>query len=192
MNRQRERFWELLQPQFAPAQVFCRKLTGDRDTGDDLFQDALITALRKFSTLRDEESFRPWLYRIIVRTFVSTVRSPWWKRRVRLTEDMPVAALRFDPTNRHAARRWLEKAFGALSPDDRALVALFELEEWTLAELAEVYGKSEGALKLRLFRARRKMKKVLLAYLKQTESERETTDADEGAAQCGVVRPNPD
>lgn len=191
MDKQRERFWKLLEPQFTAAQVFCRKLTGQRDTGDDLFQDALVTALRKFSALRDEEAFRPWLYRIIVRTFVSTTRSPWWKRRVRLTEETAIGA-RFDPSNKLNARRWLEKAFEGLSPDDRALVTLFELEEWTLAELAGLYGKSEGTLKVRLFRARRKMRQALQAYLKQTENERETNNVEEGAAECGVVRPNPE
>ena len=191
MNRQRERFWELLKPQFAAAQVFSRKLTGDRDTGDDLFQDALVTGLRKFSTLRDEESFRPWLYRIIVRTFISTARRPWWKRRVRLNEEMPLAALRYDPSNRHTARRWLQKAFEVLSPDDRALVVLFELEEWTLAELAELYDRSEGSLKVRLFRARQKMRKALQGYLKQGESEPKEP-LEEGAAECGVMRPNPE
>jgi len=183
MNRQRERFWELLKPQFAPTQAFCRKLTGDRDFGDDLFHDALIRALRKFSTLRDEESFRPWLYRIIVRTFVSTVRGPWWKRRVRLTDELPLSSLRFDPADQYTARRWLERAYGALSPDDRALITLFELEEWTLAELSEMYGKSEGALKVRLFRARHKMKKVLLAHMKITDNERKAGGINkEGAA----------
>lgn len=191
MDSQRERFWELLKPQFAAAQVFSRKLTGDRDTGDDLFQDALVIGLRKFSTLRDEESFRPWLYRIIVRTFISSVRGPWWKRRVRLTDEMPLAALRHDPGSRLTAKRWLERAFEVLTPDDRALVVLFELEEWTLAELAELYDKSEGSLKVRLFRARKKMKKALQVYLKQAESDREEP-LEEGAAECGVVRPNPE
>jgi len=122
---------------------------------------------------------------------VSTTRHPWWKRRVRLTEET-AHVVTFDPSNTLNARRWLEKAFEGLSPDDRALVTLFELEEWTLFELAELYGKSEGTLKVRLFRARRKMRQTLQTYLKQTQIRRETGNVEKGAAECGVVKPNPE
>lgn len=192
MRKQRERFWELLEPIYTEAEVFCRKLAGDREQGDDLFQDALVTGLRKFSDLRDESSFRPWLYRIMVRTFVSTVRRPWWKRRVRLTPDLEQVMPSVDPIDRHTARRWLERAFEAVSPEDQALVVLFELEEWSIRELAEIQGKTEGAVKLRLFRARRRMREAIQSFLKQAERNRKGTDTMEGAAKCAAAKRNPD
>ena len=45
MTDDRELFWQLLQPEYTRAMMFCRKLTGHRERGDDLFQDALVTAL---------------------------------------------------------------------------------------------------------------------------------------------------
>jgi RNA polymerase sigma factor (sigma-70 family) len=192
MRRQRERFWELLEPIYTEAEVFCRKLAGDREQGDDLFQDALVTGFRKFSGLRDESSFRPWLYRIIVRTFVSTVRRPWWKRRVRLTPDLEQFLPSVDPIERHTARRWLDRAFQAVSPEDQALVTLYELEEWTIKELAEVQGKTEGAVKLRLFRARRKMREAIRTFLSRAERSREADKTTEGAATCAAAKPDID
>jgi RNA polymerase sigma-70 factor (ECF subfamily) len=182
MNREQERFWKLLKPEYSEAAAFCRKLAGDRDIGDDLFQDSLVLALKKFGSLREESSFRPWLYRIMSRTFISTVRRPWWKRRVRLSADAEQFVGRDDPTDRLQARRWLERAFGAVSPEEQTLITLYELQDWTVGELAELYDRSEGSIKLRLFRARKKMKKALLAYAGRTSDGRQTKLIGEGAA----------
>jgi RNA polymerase sigma factor (sigma-70 family) len=76
MDETGARFWELLEPEYRRAMLFCRKLATDRERGDDLFQDALVAALTRFSGLRDEKAFRPWLYRIIVNTFRSKTRRP--------------------------------------------------------------------------------------------------------------------
>ena len=157
-----DRFWRLLEPEYSRAMMFCRKLIGDRDKSDDLFQDALLIACTKIGDLRDEAAFRPWLYRIIVTTFRSTVRRPWWRRRVTLTSEIENTLSTPDSVDSVTARRWLERAFQAVSSEDQALVTLHELEGWPVAELAALYGKSESAIKVQLFRARRKMKAVLL------------------------------
>ncbi len=164
MREDRSLFWELLEPEYHGALMFCRKLMANREQGDDLFQDALVLALTKFESLRDQTSFRPWLYRILVNTFHSTVRRPWWKRVVPLTSEMQGNLAGADPVGAHDARRWLNRAFKVLSPEAQALVTLYELEEWTVGELAGLFDLTEGSVKARLFRARRKMKKALLSY----------------------------
>ena len=162
MNDDRERFWKLLQPEYSGALGFSRKLAGDPDRGDDLFQDALVTAFTAFESLRRADSFKPWLYRIIVNTFRSQVRRPWWKRLVPMTPETELSLVADDPLEAHTARRWLQKAFQAISVEDQALVTLHELEGWPVEELARTFSRTEGAVKAKLFRARRKMKKALL------------------------------
>jgi RNA polymerase sigma-70 factor (ECF subfamily) len=163
MNQHQELFWKLLEPEYRQAMMFCRKLMGSRDNGDDLYQDALVLAFTRFDSLKDHAAFRPWLYRILVNTFKSTVRRPWWKRRAALTPELAQGLIGDDPVDRFTARRWLDRAFAAIPPDDQALVTLYELEGWPLAELASLYGKTEGSLKVRLHRARRKMQQALLS-----------------------------
>ena len=124
-----------------------------------------MIAFARFDDLRNHGAFRGWLYRIIVSTFKRTVRRPWYKRRQALTAATEEALSTADPVNAHTARRWLARAFRAVSPEEQALVTLYEMEEWTIAELAELYGKRPGAIKTRLHRARRRMKKALDAYL---------------------------
>jgi len=171
MEKTGARFWRLLEPEYQRAMLFCRKLATDREKGDDLFQDALVTALTRLSGLREEQSFRPWLYRIIVNTFRSKTRRPWWKRRVDLTVEMELSLIGENPIDAHTARRWLGRAMQVLSPEAQALVTLYELEGWTISELAKLYRLSEGSVKARLFRARYKMKKVLSEFALRSAAE---------------------
>ncbi|MFH1701407.1 MAG: RNA polymerase sigma factor [Candidatus Zixiibacteriota bacterium] len=167
----RESFWKLLEPDYFRAMMFCRKLIGDRDAGDDLYQDALINALNGFSTLKEQSSFRPWLYRIIVNTFHSANRRPWWKRMIPITseiENIPAGTNQFDTLT---AKRWLRQLFKVLTKEQQALVTLHELEGWPISELAELFGNTEGAIKAKLFRARIKMKSALANIEKKRRQE---------------------
>lgn len=169
MAKEPDFFWKLLEPEYFGAMMFCRKLIGDRDLGDDLYQDALVIAVTKIGDLRDPKAFRPWLYSIIVSTFKSTIRRPWFKRRKPYTDEIEHSLTTADPTDSITARRLLGRAFENVAPDDQALVTLHELDGWSVADLAELYQKTEGAIKARLFRARRRMKKTLTALLRRTQ-----------------------
>ena len=189
MNGTSDRFWELLEPWYREGLMFCRRLAGDRDSGDDLYHDALLLALRKFPSLRDPGAFRAWLYRTIIRTFASTVRRPWWKRRVTLTAEVMDQLIGEDPGDVLAARRWLVRAFAAVSPEEQALVTLHELEQWSLAEIAALYGKSEGAIKLRLFRARKKMRQALVMSVSRDVSPERRAKLMTGEMKCAAAKP---
>lgn len=189
MDETGARFWELLEPEYSRAMLFCRKLAADRERGDDLFQDALVAALTRFHSLRDEEAFRAWLYRIIVNAFRSKTRRPWWKRRVSLTEEVELGLIGDNPIETHTARRLLDRAMQVLSPEAQALITLYELEGWSIAELAKMNRLSEGSVKARLFRARNKMKKVLSEQIAKNEQVAEGKAKDKP---CVVPKPGID
>ena len=164
----RIQFWDLLEPEHSKARAFCRKLAGNRDDGDDLYQESLVCALTGFESLREEKSFRPWLYRIVINQFKNRQRKPWWKRLIPLTSEMAETLGGENPVVVQAAKRRLEAAFKVLSPDERSLVTLFELEGWSIAEIADLSGRSEGSIKVKLSRARKKMREALGRYLKKS------------------------
>lgn len=163
-----DQFWQHLEPFHPEAEAFCRKLAGNRDEGDDLYQESLLTALKKIRTLRQPESFRPWLYRIIVNCFRNRRRDPWWRRRVTRSETAEPAGGSHDPSGQYLARSWLQRAFRVLSPEEESLIVLFEIEQWTIAELTELYQSRAGTIKSRLSRARQKMRRELMRYLSQS------------------------
>jgi RNA polymerase sigma-70 factor (ECF subfamily) len=161
MEREENQFWTLLEGEYPAALMFCRKLMKNRDDGDDLYQDSILIAHRSFGALREVDSFKPWLYRVIVNRFKSTIRKPWWKRRDNISEEQLTNHMSQDPREHYSAKLQLAQALHALSATDRALVTLFEIEGWTIKELAELRELSEGATKVKLHRARTKMRAAL-------------------------------
>lgn len=163
MDGCKDQFWRLTKPEHLRARAFCRKLMGNREDGDDLYQDALVSALTRFESLRDNAAFRPWLYRIVINSFHNRMRKRWWKCFVPLTQEIAETVSGDNPLPALNARNRLKVAMAAVKPEDRALVTLFELEGWSIAELARMNGLSQGAIKVRLSRTRQKMREALAA-----------------------------
>lgn len=164
----RNEFWKLLETQHVRARNYCVRLTGTADEGDDLYQDAILKAHDGYSALRSEESFRPWLYSIINNTYRNRVRHPWWKRVLLGASDLESLAGTSDPAPVYDARRQLATALAVLSADDRMIVIMSEVEGWKVSELAALFGKSEGLIKMRLSRARRKMRDRLARLVRES------------------------
>lgn len=187
MNR--DQFWSRLEVEHPRAERFCRTLAGSRDDGDDLYQEAVLKGCLNCHTVRDPEAFRSWLYRIIVNLYRNRRQEPWWRRFVPLTPELEETAPGWDPTGELEARRRIEQAFAAITPEERALVTLFELEDWTIAELGRLYQKPEGTIKARLSRARARMRKRLLRRPAKREREVIINKKVREAGICVVTKP---
>lgn len=189
VNENSSRFWQLLESEHPRARAYCNRLTANAEEGDDLYQDAVIKAHNGFAGLRNQEAFRPWLYSIINNTFRGRFNNPWWKRILAGTIDLEQLAGGQDPSGAYTAKRRLEYAFAALSADDRIIVTLADLEGWKTTELAELLNKSDGFIKMRLSRARAKMRDRLLSLRRKTAAAK----LEEGVeALCCVTKPKED
>jgi RNA polymerase sigma factor (sigma-70 family) len=143
------------------VRAFCRRLAGNREDGDDLCQEALLVAFQRFAQLRELRAFKAWLYRIAVNRYRSRHRLASWRRLVPFDSPSGGNGSGPDPEPAYESTRLLEFALGRLSADDRALITLYELEDWTCAELALMLGKSETSVKVKLFRIRKRMRDAL-------------------------------
>ncbi len=171
-----KQFWKLLEPIHAEAAGFARRLTGDPARADDLYQDAVLQSLRKAGSLRDTNSFRPWFYQILINQYRNSCRSWWFSRRGDIDADRPGQKLQTDPRDQYEARRRLTELLSILSPRDRALVVLFEIEGWSTAELAEIVNRPEGTVRTWLHRARTIMRKRLRSALPKHETDQLTSE----------------
>jgi RNA polymerase sigma-70 factor (ECF subfamily) len=162
MAMDKESFWLLIEREHVKARNYCGRLAGDFAVGDDLYQDAVIRAYKGAKGLRNPEAFRTWFYQIIGNTYKSKFRTAWWRRIIKSNEEVDIASLlQHNPSGLYEARRRLEFAMGALSANERMIVALAELEGWKISEIAEMFSAKEGAIKMRLSRARGKMRERL-------------------------------
>ena len=187
MNMDDELFWKLLQPVHPSAASFCLKLAGNREDGEDLYQDALLTAMRRFETLKDQSAFRPWLFRIIVNRHKNRCRSQWWRRHLPLTAEIAESAGYDDPSQKYESRRKLAELLICLPVEDRAMIVLREIEGWTTAELASMFNKPEGTIKTRLFRARAKMRKALERRLRPGKTNSSSLEVAYAVQRCPAV-----
>jgi RNA polymerase sigma-70 factor (ECF subfamily) len=91
--------------------------------------------------------------------------------QVEAVQQEGVAERLADLEARELARTWLEAALGRLTPDDRAVITLVELEERSMDEAARQLGCSLTAVKVRAFRARRRLRTILTELRKSGKVE---------------------
>ncbi|MEW6143415.1 MAG: sigma-70 family RNA polymerase sigma factor [Thermodesulfobacteriota bacterium] len=158
LNRYRERIYRT-----------ALKVTSNHSDAEDVVQEVSLTIFRKAQTFRTDSKFSTWLYRLVTNEAISRLRKIKRDRTVSLDDYMP----RFEDDGHHAERPvvdWsqevekqvaekeiqaiIEKAMQQLSPMDRTVVVLSEIEELTNPEIGKVLGLSVLAVKGRLHRAR--------------------------------------
>ena len=146
---QRERrFDRLVRPQFDGLYRFARGLARDPVGAEDLLQEAMVNALSRLDTLRDEGAFRVWVHRVVYRTFLDRVDRE--KRHLRRVEAGGEAQMVAFPTRPNASRSasW-ETGSQRRSRRCRRSAAggpLVDLEGLTFAEAAEVLGVKQGTV----------------------------------------------
>nr|WP_276597413.1 sigma-70 family RNA polymerase sigma factor [Pelomonas aquatica] len=130
---------------------YARLLTGDATQADDLVQDTLERACRKWSLWRPGTALRPWLLSIMHNLHVNLLRD-WHLDDGHATLDdlheLP------DPAAPAGERLDLERALAALPPGQRAVMLLVAVEEYTYAEAAGILDLPIGTVMSRLHRGR--------------------------------------
>jgi RNA polymerase sigma-70 factor (ECF subfamily) len=129
-------------------------VTGDRGLAEDVAQETCVTVYRKIRSLRRAGAFDAWLYRIVMRQ-AALVRS----RSGHVAEQKDQAAMS-DGTI--ALDVW--RALGELSPELREVTVLFYFQDLTGEEIAAALRVSHGAVRMRLSRARERLRVLLGDY----------------------------
>jgi RNA polymerase sigma-70 factor (ECF subfamily) len=153
-----------LKPFHDQAAATARRLSRSAEDGDDLFQEAVIRAYEKLSTLRDESRFRPWFYSVLLSVHRNRSRRGFWRRFLSLEvkdgKSIDVAGedgARWDDERRGAER--MSRALAALPPEQREAVVLFEIEGFSVEEISAVQKASVSAVKSRLSRGRERLRR---------------------------------
>lgn len=142
---------------FGIAGRFAR---GDHEL-DDLCQEIFIKTYRNLGKYRADAPFEHWLSRIAVRACYDLLRKTRRERGYLPLEGIDVVAA--ERGDGRAARELLDWALARVSPEERLVITLLEIEEKTVREIAGLTGWSESNVKVRAFRARQRLKEVLEA-----------------------------
>jgi RNA polymerase sigma-70 factor (ECF subfamily) len=171
-----ERLMALLGPLHDGARLTARRLCRSNADGDDLFHEAVLRALDKLDELRDSERFRAWFYAVMLSVHRRRYRRSFWRRLIPLGELRSEPA-RGDESDAYAGAQRMARALATLAPEAREAIVLFELEGFTLEELAALHHESLSAVKSRLARARARLRRhyerserVLSPVARETQS----------------------
>jgi RNA polymerase sigma-70 factor (ECF subfamily) len=143
---------------FAMAARFARN---DHEL-DDICQEIFIRAWKHLASFRADAPFEHWLSRLAVRGCYDFLRKARRSREhdVPLDDNARNISAEEKPGARHA-RETLALAMSKLSPEEKLVITLLELEEKSVREIAALTGWSESNVKVRAFRARAALKRVI-------------------------------
>jgi RNA polymerase sigma factor (sigma-70 family) len=157
---------------------YALRRVASRDDALDVVAETFATAWRRRAELPAEpEEVRPWLFGIARRCLANTLRSS--RRAGRLGERLAGALADTalpDPSTVHEIRaegRRVREALDRLAPDDRELVTLVGWEGLTPAQAATALGVSAGAARVRLHRARTRLRAALVIPADVEETDRD-------------------
>lgn len=146
-------------PHIPRLRRYARALTGDRSAADDLVQDTLERALSRFHLWRRGSDLRAWLFTIMHNIHVNQVRARARQQQEALDEAGPEAAPAGEPD--WAEIRAVDDALARLPDEQRAVVLLVGLEQFTYGEAARILSIPVGTVMSRLSRGRERLRVVL-------------------------------
>jgi len=158
------RLLDLLAPFHDAARATARRLGRSSLDGDDLFQEAVVRAFEKLPDLRDASRFRSWFYAVLLSVHRSRSRRGFWRRFLPLDD---VVGGGGEPAGDDGGgweeeRRRAERASRALATlpaVQREAVVLFDVEGFSIEEVAAAQKASVSAVKSRLARGRARLRR---------------------------------
>jgi RNA polymerase sigma factor (sigma-70 family) len=173
-------FLERAMEQYGKATYnFAYRLTGNESDARDLTQDAFIRVFRAWRSFQPGTSFLSWIYRIVTNLHRDELR----RRKGRYQEQIPednepqefggARPLAIDPIEEFVAGQLdepLSKALAQLSPEQRQVVVLADIEEHSYQEIADIMGCSIGTVRSRLHRARGLLRRLISRAQQQRQT----------------------
>jgi RNA polymerase sigma-70 factor, ECF subfamily len=159
----RSAFDEVVRTTYAESYTLAYRLVGDEEDARDVVQEAYLRAYRGLEKFRGEAQFTTWMYRITANCAATHLGRRRRHRHDELSDDAAVADEHpaHDPqlrTDAGALRDELTEALRGLPPRLRAVVVLRDIYDLPHEAIAAELGISETAAKVRLHRARKKLR----------------------------------
>jgi RNA polymerase sigma-70 factor, ECF subfamily len=164
----REAFEELVRVTYAETYTLALRLTGNEEDARDVVQEAYLRAYKGLKRFRGDAQFSTWMYRVTANCAATALGKRAKHRHEELSDTDPVIDQRpeNDPVARADAgdlRDRISVALGDLPPKLRQVVVLRDIYDLPHEAIAAELGISESAAKVRLHRARKKLRDELFS-----------------------------
>lgn len=149
------------------------RYTPIRENAEEIAQDVFVKAYKSLSDFRGESKFSTWLYTITSTTCISFLRKKRLEtnslddERVMEAADSLDSGMSANQVEQKSKVQMVNEAIKLLSPDDGKLITLFYKGEQSLEEIGQVLGIEPNTVKVKLHRARQRLKEKMERYFSQ-------------------------
>lgn len=161
MNSSEKEFLEEIEKHKGIIFKISKMYMNEKDDRDDLFQEITYQVWKAYPSFRGQSEFSTWLYRIALNTAIIFLKSEK-KRSFIANEDFSGYKIAQDEYN-HEKEEKLSAMYHAiqqLNPIDKAFI-FYYLEDFSGKQIAEQMGISEGNVRVKMNRAKNKLKDIL-------------------------------
>lgn len=147
------------------------RFTKNREDAEEIAQDCFVKAYRSLNSFQQTAKFSTWMYSIVYTTSMTFLR----KKRLDIQSidseeshiqlENHVSAFNADQVEQKSKFAYLNMAINQLLPDDAAIITLFYKGEQSLEEIAKALGMESNTVKVKLHRARHRLKEKLEGLL---------------------------
>ncbi len=146
------------------------RMVKTREDAEEVAQDAFIKAYKYLADFKGASKFSTWLYTIVNNTAISFLR----KKKVEIhsldnekvfeVADSKESGMGANMIEQKSKMAMVNEAIAMLNPDDAQIITLFYKAEQSLEETAQILGIEINAAKVRLYRARTRLKEKMETY----------------------------
>ena len=148
-----------------------------REDAEEIAQDCFVKAYRSLASFQQQSKFSTWLYSIVYTTAMTSLR----KKRIETSSihdeddslqiEGQIAVIDTNHAENNSRSFYLNQAIAQLLPDDAAVLTLFYKGEQSIEEISRALDIETNAVKVKLFRARQRLKEKLERNLKHEAKE---------------------
>ena len=153
------------------------RFSKNREDAEEIAQDCFVKAYKALATFKQTSKFSTWLYTITYTTAMTFLR----KKRLDTDSihneetfvqlENQTSSFNADDYEKLDSHTFLNQAIGQLMPDDAAIITLFYKGEQSLEEIGETLHMEPNTIKVKLHRARQRLKEKLQYLLKDEVKE---------------------
>ena len=149
------------------------RYTDNREDAEEISQDVFVKAYRSLADFRGASKFSTWLYTIVTTSCITFLRKKKLDTRSLDNEqvfelaDSQDSEFRANQVEQKSRIAMVNDAIKLLNPDDAKMITLFYKGEQTLEEIGQIMGIEPNAAKVRLHRARQRLKEKMEKYFMQ-------------------------
>ncbi len=146
------------------AITIAYRICGNMQDAEDVVQESYVKAFRNLHSFRADSKFSSWLYRIVYNTAVTHMRTKIWYSEAEQIENVSYISntnTAIDVENGEQ-KAMVTAILDAMPSGDALLLTLFYLEDNAIKDIAKITGLNDSNVKVKLFRARKLFKAMLL------------------------------